>query len=202
MTKKQICELFTKKVTEYIGKGYVISPESFSGSDGTSRVDLVNGNSFIRIYMTEEIEHTNASDYFSGKDILVIRVCEKKLNAREEKYIYIQNIVWTKDLEVLEETKFYIVNKYGRGNTYYSTVEEYATIAEKIAERRKRNYVNFGTTYINLPDSAKKVVLSFIRRQPKCKSVKVSDISRVEKCIYDDEVRYVISCKDRRYTLH
>ena len=51
MTKKNICELVTKKVVEYINNGYVITPDSFSGSDGTSRVDLVKGDSFIRIFI-------------------------------------------------------------------------------------------------------------------------------------------------------
>lgn len=193
MTKKNICELFTKKVVEYINNGYVITPDSFSGSDGTSRVDLVKDDSFIRIFMDEMYEH--------GGDILVLVVCEKKMNAREAKRIYSNDLIWTNDMEVIEETKFRIFNRYHR-NTWYVTEEEYDEIRERTKDRRERRSYDFGYKTVRLPEKAKDIVLPFIRRQPKCKSVKVKDIAWVEKYIGSDKIYYRVSCRNKVYALH
>ena len=194
MTKKQICEMFTKKVAEFMNNGYVITPDSFAGSDGTSRVDLTKDDSFIRIYMDEE---------WAGfdRDILVFRICEKKLTQREANRIYYQDIIWTKDLEVIEEYKFVIMDRYS-GKPFYLTEEEYDAVKDKIADRSKRKGKMFyDSYYVDLPEEAKKVVISFMRRQPKCKSVKLSDITRVSKKVSDGCVVYYVSCKNQTYRI-
>ena len=194
MTKKQVCEIFTKKVVEYIGNGYIITPDSFSGSDGTSRVDLVKDDSFIRIYLNEVYE--------CGGDILTFVVCEKKLTSNiSKKRIYSQDIIWTNDMTVVEETDFRILNKYSK-NIWYVTEEEYREIMDRTKDRRNNRVYNFGYTKVRLPEEAKKIVLSFIQRKPKCKSVKVKDIKYVEKYINFDNVHYRVSCKGHVYELH
>lgn len=193
MTKKQICELFTKKVAEYMNDGYIITPDSFSGSDGTSRVDLVKDNSFIRIYIDEIYER--------DIDILTFVVCEKKLTPNASKMIYSRDIVWTSDMTVVEETKFRILNKYSK-NIWYVTEEEYREIMDRTKDRRNNHVYNFGYTMIRLPEEAKKIVLPFIHRKPKCKPVKVKDIKYVEKYISSDNVQYRVFCKDHVYVLH
>ena len=194
MTKKQICEIFTKKVAEFMNNGYVITPDSFAGSDGTSRVDLTKDDSFIRIYMDEE---------WSGfdSDILVFRVCEKKLTQHEANRIYYNDVMWTKDLEIIEECKFVIMNRYS-GKPFYLTEEEYDAVKDKIADRSNRKGKIFHDYYyVDLPEEAKKVVLSFMRRQPKCKSVKLSDITRVSKKVSGGCVRYYVFCKNQMYRI-
>jgi len=193
MTKKSICELFTKKVAEFMDNGYIITPDSFAGSDGTSRVDLAKDDSFIRIYMDEM--------YNRGVDILVLVVCEKKMSTREEKSIYSKDLIWTNDMEVVEETTFRILNRY-HGNTWYVTEEEYREIMDRTKDRRNNRVYNFGYTTVRLPEEAKKIVLPFINRKPKCKSVKVKDINYVEKYIYADRVSYRVSCRNNVYALH
>lgn len=193
MTKKQVCEIFTKKVAEYIGNGYIITPDSFSGSDGTSRVDLVKDNHFIRIYMDEVYERDG--------DLLKFVVCEKKLTPYASKRIYSQDVVWTSDMTVIEETEFRILNKYSK-NIWYVTEEEYREIMDRTKDRRNNRVYNFGYTMVRLPEEAKKIVLPFIHRKPKCKSVKVKDIKYVEKYISSDNVQYRVFCKDHVYVLH
>lgn len=193
MTKKSICELFTKKVAEFMGNGYIITPDSFAGSDGTSRVDLVKGNHFVRVYMNEVYER--------GDNCLVIVVCEKILKVNEAKRIYNQDIVWTNDMTVLEETKFRILNKYGK-NEWYVTEEEYREIMDRTKDRRNNREYNFGYKTVRLPEEAKDIVLPFIRRQPKCKSVKIKDITWVEKYIGSDKIYYRVSCRNKVYALH
>ncbi len=197
MTKKELCKIFTDKVTEYIENEYVITPNSFSGSDGTSRVDLVKDDSFIRIYMDEE------PDFDSNVDKIYIRVAERKLIGKEKKNIYNMDIVWTKELTTIYELSFITIGKYR--HPYYVTEEEYAELKDKIAERTKRRYEKYASAVRNIytfPDSAKAKVLSFIQSKPKCKSVKLKDIEKVEKHVYDDFVTYKVYCRGKTYALN
>jgi len=197
MTKKELCKIFTDKVTEYIRNGYVITPNSFSGSDGTSRVDLVKDDSFTRIYMDEE------PDFDSYMDRIYIRVAERKLIGQEKKNIYNMDIIWTSELTTIYELSFIVISKYR--HPYYVTEEEYAELKDKIAERNRRRYDKYASALRKIytfPDSAKKIVLPFIQSKPKCKSVKLKDIGKVEKYVYDDFVTYKVYCKGKTYTLH
>lgn len=193
MTKKQICEMFTKKVAEYMSNGYIISPESFSGSDGTSRVDFVKDTHFIRIYMKEMYEH--------GGDILHFVVCEKQMTSREAKRIYDEDIIWTHELNVIEEYQFWIFNRYHK-NAWYVTEEEYREICERTKDRRANRSYDFGYKTVKLPEKAKDIVLPFIQKQPRCKSVKIKDIAWVRKYINSGKIYYQVSCKDKIHTLH
>lgn len=193
MTKKQICEMFTQKVSEYINKGYIITPDSFAGSDGTSRVDLVKGSSFIRIYLTEE--------WSDNKNSLFLRVGEMTLTGYSKSRAYSHDIVWLTDLTTIEETKFIIRGKYTR-NPYYLTEGEYEEMREKLEKRDSKRMYSFMYESVSLPEDAKKVVLPFIQRQHRCKSVKLKDINRVEKVIREDRVRYRVYCKGHVYVLN
>lgn len=193
MTKKQICEMFTQKVSEYIGMGYVITPDSFRGSDGTSRVDLVKGDDFIRIYIKEF--------YDLGKDVLYFRVCRKQLTGYELGNAYSNDIIWESDLTIIEEEKFIVVGKNSK-NKYYLTEEEYDAMKDKLKKRSEGRTYNFGYTIVRLSDNAKEIVLPFIKRQPRCKSVKLKDINRVEKYIGKGRTCYRVFCKDKTFVMH
>ena len=197
MHKKDICELFTKKVVEYINKGYVITPDSFSGSDGTSRVDLVNGDSFIRIFIDDTLDER-------CNNITTFQVCEKILDKRETRGIYDTDIIWTSNIKVIEREDFYIINKYcNRSSEYYVTKQEYEDLKEKLSERRIKRFSNDGHKYYRFPEQAKEIALTYLRRQPKCKTAKKSDIRWVEKYVSNDNnVYYRISYKDKMFVLH
>lgn len=197
MHKKDICELFTKKVVEYINNGYVITPDSFSGSDGTSRVDLVKGDSFIRIF----IDDTRDEKY---NDIITFQVCKKVLDKYETRRIYDTDVIWTSNMEVIEREDFYVLNKYcNRGSEYYVTKQEYEDLKEKLSERRMKRFSNDGHKYYRFPEQAKEIALTYLHRQPKCKTAKKSDIQWVEKYVStDNSVYYRISYKDKMFVLH
>jgi hypothetical protein len=192
MTGMELNKMFTDKVIEYVNKGYVINPNSFIGSDGTARVDLVKGDSFIRVYLRTESNWRENYDY-----MVILTVGEKKIDKRLQKKIADIDLVWTSDLITIEEQK--MIKLYTK-NTFYVTEEEYAKIKDKVKARLE--YRHWRTQRdITLSDKAIDIVLPYIRRQPKCKSVKRKDITKVFKSVYKNKVIYVIYAKGNPYSI-
>ena len=185
MTNTELSTLFTNKVRGYMNNGYIINTKTFSGCDGTQRVDLIKGNHFIRVYL---------ESYYDGESCIALRIGEKILTPIEMKRA---DIIWKKDLNIIKE---YVFIKIGRRNDYYVTKKEYEKIEEKIKERLMNGYRNY--EIFDLNDKAIDIVMSFIKRQPKCKSVKRNEIKRVYKQIYDNgRVKYLIYVRGNVYTL-
>ena len=91
------------------------------------------------------------------------------------------------------------------GENYYIPKEDFAEIHKK---RRKRisKYTDDYITYI-FHDEAKKIILPFVKRQPKCKSAKLSDIEEVKKTVSKNkytnkyETKYYVTVKNKTYRI-
>ena len=69
MTKNDIRRIYTEKVAELLAKGYILHPETMSGSQGEmAHIDLTNGFEILRVL----IETSLSFDGYG--DILTIRV--------------------------------------------------------------------------------------------------------------------------------
>lgn len=194
MTGMELNKMFTDKVIEYVNKGYIINPNSFKGSDGTARVDLVKGDSFIRVYLRTESNWKENYDY-----MVILTVGEKKMDKRLQKKIVDKDSVWTSDLTTIEEQK--IIKLYSK-NTFYVTEKEYNDMRDKIKTRFKNKSGYYGYEEINLNDKAIDIVFPYIKRQPRCKSIKKKDITRVFKAIRErKKVEYIIVAKGNTYRI-
>lgn len=189
MFRKEIDVLFTNKMVEYINKGYSIHSNTMGGSQGEqAKVDLSKDNDVIRILL-----HTKYSGLSCTKLVITIGRNTNKLHNTST------DIIWNNDLEILEEIEFIKLSE-----NYYVTPEEYPSIREK-----QKNRLHHKTNYSckNFSDEAKKIVLSFIQRQPKCKSIKLKDIERVyrvvDKHYINDTIfsQYIVEAKGNRYKL-
>ncbi len=178
MNRTELDVIYTNKVMEYIQKGYVFFTESMGGSDGTLRVDLIKGNDFIRIYLKEYPP--------------ILKLIIGHINFGNNKPRY----VWESNLEKIEEKNFYLIDE--RKN-WYVEEEEYKIIHEK---QKKRYDSGVKYHYFN-QEEVKKIVLPFIRRQPKCKSAKLIDINNVYK-VFEERgtVRYIVLYNGKIYYLN
>ncbi len=168
MFKKDIDALFTSKMMEYINKGYIIHTNTMSGSQGEqAKVDLYNDSEIIRIFITS---HYRTS--LSGLKLIVGRNTNKTYNRPTD-------IIWNNDLEIIEEQEFIKLS-----DNYFVTPEEYEPIK---AIQKKRSHIKYSNNadYKEFNEESKKFILSFVKRQPKCKSAKLSDIERVYKVIHE-----------------
>lgn len=190
MFRHEIDSLFTKKVAEYIAAGYVINSNTMSGSQGEiGKIDLHNANTYIRIMLDTT---------YSWKDgdkinLIVGRITDKV-------YPVGHCTVWNQNLEILETQSFVKLSE-----NWYVLPKEYPTISEKQQARAPKHYERCEQVAFN--DSAKKIVLSYLRRQPKCASIRLGEIQSVYKKIStsafsgETTIAYYIKAREKVFTL-
>ncbi len=198
MTQKDINSKYTAVVAEFMAKGYTINAGTMSGSQGEmAHIDLTNGEEIIRVLL----------DSFTwgfcqhGLEIVVGRVTD---NVEPNKRDGVGATVWNNHLEVLYSEQFYELGEHRDYEKWYGTKEE----AETKNVKQEARYEN--RRVINTKDfseDAKQVVLTFVKRQPKCKSVKVSDITKVQKVVRVNSftgkvnISYKVTAKGTEYIL-
>ncbi len=192
MFYKDINAKFTAKVAELIARGYTINTATMSGSQGEiSKVDLTDGKEVIRVLL----DRFSGYAIGEGLEIKVGRVPASEgvipnavsgLGAR---------IIWNDKLEIISSETYYQVGRSRNGNVYYGTEEESNEARKKQLERYKSRDIDETR---ELPEASKRIALAYLRRQPKCKSKRVSDIDRV----YHYGNGYIISCNNTAYRIH
>jgi len=195
----EINKKYTEKVASYMAMGYTINTATMSGSQGEiAHIDLTNGKEIIRVMLESKSEHEIDREKekwysFDVTQIVVGRCTDKVTPNSDDTW----QTLWNSHLEIISCEKFY---KIGR-NGFYGTKEESMNQQKKHIERYRANHIKNEKVF---SDSAKEIVLPFMKRQPKCKSIKVSDIENVKKVIYEDEfhVSYFVLAKGNQYRLH
>jgi hypothetical protein len=186
MLRKDLDELFTQKVTEYLAKGYRFYTGTMNGSQGEiAKVDLTDGKEVLRILMDTELDWRNGDRVV----ILVGRNTDKLHGS------FYDATIWNNHLEIIEKQEF---NKIS--DTYFVLPEEYPEIREKQFARWEARKAGQKK---ELGEGAKAIVLPFVKRQPRCKSIKLSDIEKVTKAENSKGGNsYLVTAKGKAYKLH
>ena len=106
------------------------------------------------------------------------------------------DIIWNEHLELISEIRFY---KIGRNNNHFFGTKQEAIDAH--IKNNQRFHYNKYDNYkeIIFSDKAKEIVLPFMKRQRKCKSVTLKQIEEVKKVIYYNKnnikVHYYVKAK-------
>lgn len=100
LTRMEMAKVFTDKVNEYLAQGYVFHTRSMNGSDGTTRIDLIKGTDFIRIFMDDKSDWVNDCDTHY---LWVGHTTNVKID---------RDIVWSDNLEIIEEHKWRLLNRF------------------------------------------------------------------------------------------
>lgn len=168
MNQNDINRAFTEKVTELLGRGYQIYPGTMGGSQGEiAHVDLYRGDEIIRVLLDHSAGRGEKPDGFRlvvGRNTDRIRMnCFDKLG----------NTIWNSHLAILSEIEFCQI-----GENYYTDAEAGRAIQKKRDARRRARRE---TIRRDLPDAFKCAALKYVQRQPRMKSCKLSDITRVTR---------------------
>ena len=168
MNQNDINRAFTEKVTELLNRGYQIYPGTMGGSQGEiAHVDLYKGDEIIRVLLEHSAGHGEKPDgvrLIAGRNTDRIRMnCFDKLG----------NTIWNNRLEILSEIEFCQI-----GENYYTDAEVGRAIQKK---RDARQRAHRDTIRRDLPDVFKCAALKYVQRQPRMKSCKLSDITRVTR---------------------
>lgn len=191
MKYAEINKKFTEKVAEYLSMGYIINTRTMSGTQGElAKVDLTDGTEIVRV-----VPERNHRD---SKDVVILTV------GRVTEAVYPNNpddmgTIWNGRLEAIERHTWY---RHDFRKDWYVTAGEEDAICGIHRERVANSQIFWTKTF---DESVKKIVLSFIRRQPKCKSIKQADIESVYKITTNFEGkwknRYEVRVKGKRFVL-
>jgi len=199
----EINKKFTEKVAEYIAKGYYFNTATMSGHQGeVGKVDLTDGKEIIRITL-ERMSGVEGIDerhpfWYRGVELVVGKSAD---NVKPNKNSTM-DIIWTNKLEVIYKEQFYQVDDNA---DWYVTRDEAFEAYNLRRERRRSRYTFEDKVF---PEEAKNAVVSFMKRQPRCKGVRVQDITKVIKktrvSMFSEEekIQYIVECKGKTYKLH
>ena len=168
MNQNDINRAFTERVTELLSRGYQIYPGTMGGSQGEiASVDLYKGDEIIRVLLEHTIGHGEKPD---GIRLIVGRNTDRiRMNCFDK----LGNTIWNNHLAILSEIEFCQI-----GENYYTDAETGRAIQKKRDARRRARRE---TIRRDLPNAFKCAALKYVQRQPRMKSCKLSDITRVTR---------------------
>lgn len=192
MKVKEINKRYTEIVMEYMNNGYYFNTTTMSGSQGEiTHTDLTNGETIIRIVMDKFHDFERYTD---GIEIIVGKCTDERVKPNTGDS---WSTIWNNRLEIISSEKFYQIGRENRsGDKFYGTEEEANEAMKKVHERYEARR---SSSKQEFSDNAKKIVLSFVKKQPKCKSVKLADIESVYKITSSNE--YFVKAKGKTYKL-
>lgn len=186
MFRKDIDIRFTYAVKKYLDRGFVINVPSMHGvqTDEVSKVDLTNGKEIYRVLLEDFYKTIDEDEIFVNVYCLRLSVLRyTSIPAHSDS----RRTVWNSKGEIVSEKTFYRFNNHSRDENYREKTEWFTTSIEEIkasevkncARRRaRRNLHPFGEFY-KYPESAKRNLLPFVRRLPRCKTAHLEDIGDV-----------------------
>lgn len=182
MKYKDINMMFTKKVAEYLAKGWTFNTDTMSSTQGAvASVDLTDGKRIVRINL-------NKAGYPCDGYEIVVGLADEK---------YTPNIhgtwptIWNNELEVLERTGFYRAGIDAKD--WFVGREEANNNYEKGIERCHSRYIEDGAF---LDERAARIALPYVRRQARCKGAKLSDVK-----VYRNSKGFYIDYKNNSWLL-
>lgn len=182
----EINRKFTEKVAGYIGAGWTVNTGTMSGTQGeVAKVDLTDGNRIVRVKMNKV-----SNNYRYGFEISVGYAKPKSIPNSFNTW----QTIWDRELDIVSHEVFYQPNM-DNSVDWFVTEEESIACAEKMWGRYHSRYM--GSASKDLTERCAPVVLSFVKRQPKCKSAKLADVTVIREANGKYRVRY----KDRSWTL-
>jgi len=201
---------FTEVVSEWIGKGYTINTATMSGHQGEiAKIDLTDGKDLIRILLGPESAHEHTGEgketRFYDFDLVALTVGKATGRFFPNSDNTYGDTIWNDSLEELYREEFYQIGyRNGRYSKWYGTKEEAVAQQDKRWDRYRNRWEPEGRP---LNEAAKEIVLPFIRRQPRCKSVRLSEIERVTKHHIESRtgkryVKYTIKARGQVFDLH
>lgn len=171
----------TEKVTEYIAEGYIINSTTMAGHQGEiGKVDLVKGNTLIRVWLNSEHEFKwDDPNHWSDRKI-VLRVGRWKYDYDSR----IDRTVWMNELVTVEEYIFYELGRFGNKWYVESLAEALACLRKSNKRRLDRDYPSSNVTIITT-ETSKEIAANYLKSHHGYKRVSQDRIQILKK-VYRD----------------
>ena len=148
LKREDIEREYTKKISEYIGQGYVINlasifeMPSIIGPEELAKVDLRKGNEVLRIYLDKgiisSINPEYAGTYYGSQEVLSLII--KRYVEDEEFY---SDTLWLKEGEEIYRKDYYYIEKSQKkdGEAFVDTLDEILRIWDLQHKRRENRKI-------------------------------------------------------------
>ena len=172
MKKQDIRKKYTETVTELLNQGYTIFPDTMGGSQGEiAHIDLSNGSEILRVLLEREMCSRHRDDGFDG-DVVILTVGRAASDTRIRGNW--DDTIWNGKLEPHFQIKWAELRI--RGDGWYTDMADADRIGRIQWERYKRRNTRGSR---ELGDAYKSVALRWVKKQPRMKSTRIQDITRM-----------------------
>ena len=195
MFKNDIRRIYTEKVTELLNQGCTVFPDTMGGSQGEiAHIDLTDGSQIFRVLLERGLCWSHIDDGFHG-DVVTLTIGR----ASADTWVGDRwdGTIWNNRLEKIFEIRWAEIS--GRGEGWYTELDDAARIGHIRMERYRARAAG---TREELGDAYKSAALKWLRKQPRMKTCRLSDIERIEHVTHEDGTRrFEIRAKGQRFTL-
>lgn len=178
MKHTEIEAIMSAKVAEYITKGYILNTTTMSGHQGEiAKVDVKKGNEIIRILLTSESSWDDEGTI--QKTTLTVGRAQKQIR-KSCPFDTMCTTIWNHELDIIEEHVWYSVDR----NADYFSEDKAEIIAQhkkQIKRWRIRTQLDDMKVAKLTSEAAMQIALRFIRRQPRCSRMKLTDIASIRR---------------------
>lgn len=197
MKKQEIERMYTQKVAELLNQGWRVHASTMPGHQGEiAHIDLTDGNEIRRVLLERELAWSHLDDGFHG-DRITITVGRNT----EQVWPGWDSTIWNQRLEVLSQIEMAEIQTPDRRHPdgWYTDFDEAVRISKIRHARREAQRLADAK---ELGDAYKSIALRWMRKQPKMKTCKLEDITKMTAWRTSDGHRsFRIEAKGKKYTL-
>lgn len=215
MKYSEINKLYTEAINNYLKQGYVINTSTQSGtySNEIAHCDLTSGDDLVRVVLMNFYdEDFRPSAAGISLQVLVMRLDRPTLKDFKPNQKHGAYDLWNENSIVVDRKDWYCIRResevYVNGE-YKGYSDGWWVSKEELKNQREvmwaRKYAEPSSSYaVTFYASAKARLLAykFVKRQPRCKSIKPGDIENIERVFSEGKNEYIIHAKGKKWTLH
>ena len=215
MKYAEINKLYTEAIANYLKQGYVINTSTQSGtySNEIAHCDLTSGDDLVRVVLMNFYdENFRPSVAGISLQVLVMRLDRPTLKDFKPNQKHGTHDLWNENSIVVDRKDWYCIRRESEicvNGEYKGYSDGWWVSKEEIKNQREvmrvRKYTEPSSSYVvTFYASAKARLLAykFVKRQPRCKTIKPGDIEEVKRSFINGKNEYIIRAKGKEWTLH
>lgn len=198
MKKTTVERMYTAKVTELLNQGWHIHTSTMPGHQGeVAHVDLTNGSEIRRALLCREMTWgRSGADFYGHKIIITVGKNTDRI------WPGWNSTLWNNRVEVCSQIELAEIQEPDRYHPegWYTDMATAQDIQRIRNERREARRI---PTEKVLGTAFKSIALRWVRKQPRMKTTKLEDITKVARYTSrDGSTGFKIEAKGKTFTLH
>lgn len=198
MKKTTVERMYTAKVAELLNQGWHIHTSTMPGHQGeVAHVDLTNGSEIRRALLCREMTWgRSGADFYGHKIIITVGKNTDRI------WPGWNSTLWNNRVEVCSQIELAEIQEPDRYHPegWYTDMATAQDIQRIRNERREARRI---PTEKVLGTAFKSIALRWVRKQPRMKTTKLEDITKVARYTSrDGSTGFKIEAKGKTFTLH